>query len=686
MTKLTGALGILLFVSFLTSILLSSESSFIKGLENRTWDFRVLLTANKNLADKRIKIIEIDQATLNYFEKEYSLTWPFPRNIYNHIVTYLTEAGAKGLAFDLLFTESSAQAAEADLDFAKATSGKLAVVSAVVLNSKNESIDLTKFAAFSERQLKVRYSSDLLVNAKDFPSITLPIPELIKFSSAMGNVQANPDSDGVFRHHSPVGVVNGVPVLSLPFALYQITGNQLAATSPETLTVKLHGGSGVYNSYSLAEIIQSQVALEQGLKPAVDPSIFKDSLVLFGTTAPGLLDLRPTSLEERGSGISFNAAVLDNLLNNNFVETVSKNTMLVLTIGLVALTLVATLSGPKLSLHLLRVLAIVLVFLSAAVFLAFKGIWLSVLVPFVAITLTAFLGVALQYKLEGRLQRFIRSAFKYYVSASVVEEIVSNPSKLSLGGQKREATILFSDIVGFTSISEKLEPQTLVKMLNDYLTLFTDIIQSSGGTVDKYVGDAVMAFWNAPLECPEHAKSAVEAAIKCQKKLATMQPYFEERYGIFPDTRIGIHTDLVIVGNFGSRDRFNYTAIGDGVNLASRLEGANKNFGTKILISEKTMAQLPQTLLSRRLADLVVVGKSNAIRVFEPYYGQSYFDTEKPSLFDKALEDLEQGMIQSAISIFSSLTTDPAAGKYLLKLKASSDDASSAILWNLVEK
>jgi adenylate cyclase len=234
---------------------------------------------------------------------------------------------------------------------------------------------------------------------------------------------------------------------------------------------------------------------------------------------------------------------------------------------------------------------------------------------------------------------------------------------------------MFSDIQGFTSISEKMDPESLTAFLNEYLTIVTDIILSEGGTVDKYEGDAVIAFWNAPVPQGDHALRAVRAALRCQQKLAERRSAFRDRTGSEVLTRIGIHTGPVVVGNMGSSQRFDYTFLGDAGNLASRLEGLNKQFGTCLLISEAVRARIGDAFPSRLIARVVVVGRREPIAVFEPMFPEEYAGRREPlANFARALGLFTQGRFQDAVGIFDSLAdADPAAARYAERCRRLAD-------------
>jgi adenylate cyclase len=218
---------------------------------------------------------------------------------------------------------------------------------------------------------------------------------------------------------------------------------------------------------------------------------------------------------------------------------------------------------------------------------------------------------------EGRQKRFIKDAFGTYLSPDLVDEVTKSPDMLSLTGEEKELTILFSDIRNFTSISERLGAKELSTFLNEYLTPMTEIVMETHGTVDKFIGDAVMAFWGAPIDLPDHAARATRAGLKMMEVLEKKQPEWQARGLPLIDIGIGINTGRVSVGNMGSTHRFDYTVMGDSVNLASRLEGQNKNYGTHVLTSEATRSALGDAFFCRRLDCIRVKGKQEGVWIYE---------------------------------------------------------------------
>jgi adenylate cyclase len=271
-----------------------------------------------------------------------------------------------------------------------------------------------------------------------------------------------------------------------------------------------------------------------------------------------------------------------------------------------------------------------------------------------------FSGVAVEaiaFNLQEKSGKFMRGAFSSYLSKDLLDKLIENPDSLTLGGEKKELSILFSDIRGFTTISESMDPVSLIKLLNRYFTPMTNAVLMHGGMLDKYIGDAVMAFFNAPVDVNDHPDAACRAALKMIEELETLNVQLESE-GINPiHIGIGINTAEVVVGNMGSDTRFNYTVIGDGVNLASRVEGLTKNYGVEILITEFTVEKLGSGFLYRKIEPVKVKGKDEAVLLF-----QLMANTEKnqkiKALYDEALEIYIDGNYEKAKELFTILMND----------------------------
>jgi adenylate cyclase len=271
----------------------------------------------------------------------------------------------------------------------------------------------------------------------------------------------------------------------------------------------------------------------------------------------------------------------------------------------------------------------------------------------------------------------------------VIDQMLSDPSKLQLGGQKRELTMFFSDLKGFSSFSEKLEPSELTSLMNDVLSDACDVIFEQGGTVDKFIGDAIVAFWNAPMMQADHALRAVRTTILVQRKLDARRAEFEERTkGLPMRMRIGLNSGEVIVGNMGSRQRFAYTMLGDAANLASRLEGANKPFGTYIMVSESTWSQLNGAVPGREIGFVRVVGRAQAVKVFEPLGLPGEPMPSKFANYAKAMQQVRERKWAEAYELFQDISGDPLSEKYAAQCLALRDGKIPDWdgIWNLTEK
>jgi adenylate cyclase len=295
--------------------------------------------------------------------------------------------------------------------------------------------------------------------------------------------------------------------------------------------------------------------------------------------------------------------------------------------------------------------------------------------PLLTLIMMFMIVTLLNYLWEGRQRRFIRSAFSQYVSPQVVSRLEKNPDKLSLSGEQKHLTVFFSDIRNFTTIAEALEADKLAQLMNEVLSLESDLIMSNGGMVDKYIGDAVMAIWGAPLEDPAHPVHAVRAALQIMRKLREVRPLWTKRGWPEIDIGIGINSGIMSVGNFGSRQRIEYTAIGDAVNLASRLEGSNKLYGTNILISEATRAALGERFFCRCVDIVRVKGKSHPVTIYEPLLeGEPDASLRREvEAFEEGVRNYQRGRFDKAGNLMAGLYEQnplPLYGVYLRRIEA----------------
>ena len=657
-----------------------------------TWDWRAATLARPSPASDRIALILLDQDSLDWAQKENGLSWPWPREVYAAIIAYCQRSGAKSLAFDVLFTEPSSYGVEDDAALARASADYGRVACAVSLG--RESGNQTAWPQGApEPVFPVKLPVDAIRETPLFPRAAFPVPELTRAMKVLCNTQMNPDPDGIYRKAILAAVFDGRLLPSLGIGAYLASQPETAvAAGPGTLIIgertiplssdgsailRFSGPAGIYRSFSAAAVIQSELRLRSGQQPTIDdPDVFRNKFVFFGFTAPGLFDLRPTPVDGITPGVEIQAAILDNLLTDNFIRGCP---ILVWMAAALGLALAAGMAGSVFSSPFGHVMTS-LVFLTGPVIAALGGYalgWsLPLVTPEIAVASALSLIFIINYATEGRQKRFIQGAFKQYLSPAVIDQLILHPERLRLGGERRVLSIFFSDLEGFTSISEKLEPEDLTALLNAYLSAMTDIIHEEAGTVDKFEGDAIIAFWNAPLEVGDHPLRVVRAALRCQEQLALLNPQFKKRAGRELRMRIGIHTGPAVVGNMGSHSRFDYTMLGDAVNLAARLEGANKAFDTYVMISDATREGIGSAFPVREIARLAVIGRKEPIRVYEPMMPSNYEKCrEKLETFDRGLRLFYEGRFREAGQMFASIAgLDPPAARYLDKCRQYTED------------
>jgi adenylate cyclase len=661
--------GVLVGAAAFLLVFVLHNLKVLRSLEWKSWDARVRFFSRPSQAGQDIVLVAIDQYSLDFFEKQQNLPWPWPREIYGALLHYLRTGGAKACFLDLILSETSTYGAEDDKKLAEAVKLSGNTFLPVFLSKEDKVIE----TGSAPDILLKRFSID----RRDFPtkalyplsSVSLPVEDFLVAVRGIGNVQLAPDGDAIYRRLPLAFAYKDLVIPSLPLALADyVSGEKAIQTIPldgsGQMILRYHGPSGTYKSYSIAALINSQAQIEEGKAPQVPPQEFAGKLVIVGTTAPGLFDLRPSPFSARYHGMEILATATDNILQMDFVRLPS----FLIVYGL--MLFFALLVGVGVSL-LKRIWAILLFFLlalllpAAAVTGAFhSGYWLDFVSPEVGV-LTSFIGASLlKYSLEGKQRRFIKSVFRHYLSPHVIEEILEDPSRLRLGGEAREVSSFFSDVAGFTSISEGLSPENLVNLLNAYLSAMTDIILSLGGTLDKYEGDAIIAFWNAPLDQSDHALLACRAALRCQKKLRELSPEFKAHYGHEMTMRIGLNSGPAVIGNMGSSQRFDYTAMGDTINLAARLEGACKQYKVSILIGETTYEKVKDVIVAREVDLIRVVGKKKPVHVYE-IIGEkgdiAVSEAEKVEVFSRGLALYRNREWEKAQTVFQQLRDDELA-------------------------
>lgn len=640
------ALGLLAGLAVWAVLLGAYFTHALEPYELQTYDQLSRLTLGRFRSPGHAVLVAVDQGSLEAARRD-GIPWPWPRQMYAPIVDFCTRAGAQAVVFDIFFTEPSSYGVEDDMILAQAAGASGIVWFPVMLsrddrpgNPREEGI-LRKMSA--EPAAGVPTESP-------YHSLIVPIEPLSKAARGFGNVAAVPDPDGIYRRLPLFSDYRGAEVPILGLSLYRSLeggrgpGATGAATLPldgeGRLLITYYGGEPDLLRFSAYQVIRSSLALERGETPAVDPDGMKGKIVFIGYTAAGLFDLKSTPVSSVYPGMAIHATLLENLLDGDFRVRIQRIPLFALA-GLVA---VATgIAVMFLAVAWQFALFAVILFGSTAVVIV-AAFQLNLWVDGVLVALNAALAFTaasvLSYAAEGRQRRQIREAFSRYMSDVLVQDLLKHPEKLQLGGEKKILTVFFSDLAGFTSLSEKLAPEEVVTLLNRYLTAMTEVILASGGVIDKYEGDAIMAFWGAPVPQPDHAARACLAALDNQGRLAALREEFEKA-GLPPVfARIGLNTGEMIIGNMGSSQRFDFTVIGDNVNLASRLEGAGKEYGTGIIISGETRRQAGEAVEVRELDLLQVKGREQPVRIYELLARKGELDGNRAAIRDLFEEGL----------------------------------------------
>lgn len=437
-----------------------------------------------------------------------------------------------------------------------------------------------------------------------------------------------------------LSTVQGVPSLALQAV--RLAGGRPPTWADAPFWLHYYGrhvyadGRTTYPYVHISSVISAAINdPEHPQKYGIEPAMFKDKIVLLGTTATSTFDLKASPTDEIYPGVELHATAIENMLAMQRVKVVPP----VGVAGATALTAIAAAGGAVK--HRRTWLKLLLSLMAGAVLLAVVGllfrreniIWLPPVAPLLGMSLTVVLALSWSYFAEDRQARFFLKALGQYVSPHVAEELKADPHKLVISTEVRELTILFSDIAHFTDLSEKLGSQ-IGPVLNYYLDEMSEPVWKENGTVDKYIGDAIMSFWNAPLIQPRHPACACRAALAMARRLREIQPELAVLGAPGLSARIGISTGVCTFGNMGSRSKFNYSAIGDSCNFASRLEGANKLYDTRILIGDATAQHVRDQFILRKVDVLRVKGKLQPIPVYE-LIGEGAADAATKSMIER---------------------------------------------------
>ena len=652
------SLGLMLVVLMLLNAVGVMRLEFVERLENYAYDLRLQWTMPGSV-DPRIVIVDIDEKSL--LQQGH---WPWPRNkLAGLIDTLFDQYKIDVLGFDVLFAEHDDSSGLGSLED---------LVRGELKDDKNFDQALAKlrprlmydqlFAqSLKNRRITLGYyfQHDAPPNS---PVGSLPPPALAPGSFEVGNVgaavatgytanlpelQAAAVSGGFFNASpliDPDGVLRRFPLLQMyDGALYEGLSLAVARLVLHEPRIELVYEDGTPNAVALESIklgrrripVDADVAAlvpfrgRQGsfayvsasdvLQAKVAPEILRGAIVLMGTTAPGLLDLRTVPIQTSYAGVELHANLIAGILDGNIKERPAYllGLELLLLLGLGTLLVLALPALSPLNATLLSVVTSLLVLGLNLYFWASQNLVIPLASVLVMAGFLFVLNMSYGFFVDSRGKRQLARLFGQYVPPELVNEMAQDPGAYTLSGSNREMTVLFSDVRGFTTISEGLDPQQLTQLMNDFLTPMTHVIHRHRGTIDKYMGDAIMSFWGAPLSDEQHARHALLAALDMVAELDALQDKFKASGWPPIKVGVGLNTGEMTVGNMGSEFRLAYTVMGDAVNLGSRLEGLTKEYGVHIIVSEYTAAAVPDFAF-RELDSVRVKGKDNAVRIFEP--------------------------------------------------------------------
>lgn len=603
------------------------KPAFLTAIDLKATD-AMFAARGASIAPPQVVVVAIDEKSINTVGR-----WPWTRSATARLIRALKPA--RVAAVDIVFSEDENGRADSELAGAIRDAGNVTLG----YFFRDDTIAAPDPVALSQinrsRIGLVRYSGGGLpsvasIPAPEFTGVETDIPRIGAGSKGFGGFNMAPGPDGIYRAAPLVfKYADGVyPSLALDAVSRYLGGAvtlNVAEYGVDSISIKdltvpvdeggafalnFYGGAGAFKTYSAVDVMEGRVGADE----------LRDRLVFVGVTETAVYDIRPTPVDSLFPGVDIHATVAGNVIEQRFLihdtRVVIFDLFMTAFMPLALSVALGVVRRTYASLLVYAGLFIALVLLDFHLFSAY-GVKAGVVYPALSLTLAYLTGEAYRNAVVERRNRYLKKAFSTYVSSQLVSEILKDPNRLKLGGEKRVVTVLFSDIRGFTGLSETLPPERLVALLNEYLNPMTRIVLEEEGMLDKYIGDAVMAVFNAPLEIREHPGKACTAALKMISRLDGLNSGWMAQGYPAIDIGIGINTGEAVVGNMGAELRFDYTAIGDTVNLASRLEGMNKLYGTHILVSESTRATVRDEFVFREIDLVRVKGKQRPVVVYE---------------------------------------------------------------------
>ncbi len=644
----------LLLAALLTAVplvfaALLEAAGALPALELRLLDLRYRYFNPGREMSKDIYVIEIDQKTFQaYASNPIFGYWPWRRCAYGPALDLIEQGAPRRVMFDIMFFGITPD--DSCMENFNQTYPNLS--HAIALRSETvpdgESLEPVPLPPEILRHAQTVELAPGASRLRDYNGADFPVGSIGASMPFAHSVSFDNDPDGVARRMRPYSRYNGAYFPTMSIVAYQsyypsteikLADQRLTLKSAErTLTVPLVNGQYLLNYYSpdeihrmrreravtIAAVLDTKLRIETGdvddpAKLLLRPWELQDKIVLIAATAPATLDLKTTPYG-RLPGVYLHAIMLSNMLEGHFLSVAPPWLNWLLAVLLTPLGVGLALLTHRNALRIGAPAAILILATLAGLYLFQVAEWVIGLAPFLAAYPLAFLGsIAVVAFTEGRDKLKVRLAMSKYLSPDVLNDVLSRKSLGAEVGERRPVTVIFTDIRSFTTMSEQMDAAEVVSLLNEYLSHMVDAIFRSEGTLDKFIGDAIMAFWNAPQDQPDHARRAVLTGLEMVRELYRLHDKWKHEGKPLLMMGVGVNTGEVIVGNIGGDKRLDYTIIGDNVNLGSRLEGLTKNYGVDMLISQSTYDALGQSDIVCRTLDLVAVkGKSKPIRIFEP--------------------------------------------------------------------
>lgn len=580
-----------LFICFLLLI----DTDIGNSIEAILYDYRFVIRnkIQSSLVPEKILIVEIDERSLERYGR-----WPWSRKLQAGLIEKILRGSPQVLVIDIVYIEPESQETDVTLGkILKHSRAKIVLATGFDIVKDGDKVYPDFILESTIKRIK---DYTLTQGTVEVNKIKIG-PEIIYRDNLLGHVYSPPEKDGKIRREylyikymdelfPSLSLVASALALGMKVEDITVLGGKgitlrnffIPTDHPGRMKINYLGKEKTFRHISAVDVLDEKF----------DTSIFVDKIVLIGTTAISTYDFAVTPLSARLPGVEKNATVIENIINKRFIKDLSllSTVLAVIISGAILLFLLSRLRARS---GMVASFIVIILFIFINLYLFFTNIYMNMFYPFLNLLLISITGFSYKYIKEERRARELKKLFTSYVSPKIVEQLLHDPYSTKLGGIRREITILFSDIRGFTSLSEKMAPEEVVILLNEYFKEMTDIIFKWDGTLDKFVGDEIMAFWNAPLEQPDHAELALRAALDMSDRLDELQKKWKSEGKPVLDCGIGINTGIVLIGNIGAQNKkMDYTAIGDHVNLGARVEKLTRECNTRILITEFTYEKI----------------------------------------------------------------------------------------------